>query len=77
MRYKPIYLERERKRLRIKVIRYCGSDINLFTSQGDGNILTTSSTIRVCTDINLFTSRGDGNAGVSLVLGAVLGKVRI
>ena len=53
------------------------TDINLYTSRGDGNVnfLTYSNIIHF--DINLYTSRGDGNAGVSLVLGAVLGKVRI
>ena len=52
-------------------------DINLSTSRGDGNNAVASASVPHKPDITLFTSRGDGNAGVSLVLGAVLGKVRI
>ena len=38
-------------------------DINLYTSKGDGNWITTVSIGRLTTrDINLYTSRGDGNS---------------
>ena len=38
------------------------SDINLFTSKGDGNFLIERMARKVVVkDINLFTSKGDGN----------------
>ena len=59
--YKPIYLERGRKRSTPLFLRHEFSDINLFTSRGDGNSPKLILLFVFVIDINLFTSRGDGN----------------
>ena len=40
---------------------FLAADINLSTSRGDGNLLSTIIPTLVVADTNLCTSRGDGN----------------
>ena len=61
VRYKPMYLERGRKRINSSSLTLFSSDINLCTSRGDGNGSVFARKYRNAMDINLYTSRGDGN----------------